>query len=262
MKGAVHTMSRMLNKTSIITGAASGMGKEMALLFLEEGGNVIAADINQDRLDELTSEAKSKGLEVTTCICDISDEKQIDDTIKLAVDTYGGLDVMVNNAGIMDRFEPVADVTNKMWELIMKVDLYGAFYGMRAAAKVFLSQESGGVIVNNGSIGGIAGGRAGLAYTAAKHAMVGMTKNTAYMYSKSKPGIRCNMIAPGGTATNISESMGDMSDLPDLVKAGLEMNPRRAHPVEIARLALYLASDESSVINGAIIPADSGWTSY
>ena len=253
-------MSRLQGKTSIITGAASGMGKEMALLFLEEGGNVVAADINQERLDELTAEAKSRNFEVTTCICDISDESQIDDTVKLAVDSYGRLDVMVNNAGIMDHFEPVADVTNKMWDLIMKVDLNGAFFGMRAAARQFLKQEGGGVIVNNGSIGGISGGRAGCAYTAAKHAMVGMTKNTAWMHQKD--GIRCNMIAPGGTATNISESMGDMSKVPDFVMAGLQLNPRRAHPVEVARLGLFLASDESSCITGAIIPADSGWTSF
>ncbi|MGK7926407.1 MAG: SDR family NAD(P)-dependent oxidoreductase, partial [Spirulina sp.] len=209
-------MKKLEGKVSIVTGAASGMGKEMALLFLSEGSKVIAADISQARLDELKKEVEANGHEIVTVIADISKEDQIDNMIKTATDAYGRLDVLVNNAGIMDHFDPIAEVDNAMWEKIMKIDLYGNFYAMRSACKLFLEQEGGGTIVNNGSIAGIAGGRAGAAYTAAKHAMVGLTKNTAHMYAKS--GIRCNMIAPGSTATNISETYGDVSAVSDLIK--------------------------------------------
>ena len=254
-------MGRMENKVSIITGAASGMGKEMALLFLDEGGKVVAADINQDRLDELKAEVDAKGQEVTTTICNVADQNAVEAMVQLAVDTYGKLDVMVNNAGIMDQFQPVHEVENSGWDLIYKVDVDGPFFGMRAAAKIFVEQGHG-VIVNNGSIAGIKGGVAGYAYTSAKHAMVGMTKNTAHMFAKM--GIRCNMICPGSTATNISETIGDFDAVSDLVKdrimGAASINPRRAHPREVANLALFLASDESSCVNGAIIPADSGWS--
>ena len=142
-----------------------------------------------------------------------------------------------------------------------KVDVDGPFFGMRAATKLFVEQGHG-VIVNNGSIAGIKGGVAGYSYTSAKHAMVGMTKSAAHMYAKM--GIRCNMICPGSTATNISETIGDFDDVSDLIKdrimGSAVINPRRAHPREVANLALFLASDESSCVNGAIIPADSGWS--
>ncbi|WP_210093928.1 SDR family oxidoreductase [Ruegeria sp. HKCCSP346] len=256
-------MSRLQDKVTIITGAASGMGKEMALLFLDEGAKVVAADINQDRLDELEKEVADKGQSVATTISNIADKAQVEAMIQLAVDTYGRLDVLVNNAGIMDQMQPVGDVEDKGWNLIMDVDLTGNFYGMRAAVRQF-EKQGGGVIVNVGSIAGISGGRAGAAYTAAKHGMIGITKSTAHMYAKEN--IRCNMICPGSTATNISESMGDMSNyserIQDRILSGMVLNPRRAHPREIANVALFLASDESKVVNGAVITADSGWSAY
>ncbi len=256
-------MGRMQDKVAVITGAASGMGKEMALLFLDEGAKVVAADINQDRLDELTAEVEGKGQEVVTAIANIADQQQVEDMVQKAVDSYGRLDVLVNNAGIMDQFQPVGDVEDKGWNLIMDVDVNGNFYGMRAAVKQF-KKQGGGVIVNNGSIAGIRGGRAGYSYTAAKHAMVGMTLNTAHMYAKE--GIRCNMICPGSTATNISETYGDLSAISDQIKdrvfTGMQLNPRQAQAIEVARVALFLASDESSVVNGAIITADTGFSAY
>ena len=181
-----------------------------------------------------------------------------------AFEAFGTVDVLVNNAGIMDQFDPIAEVDNAMWERIIKINLFGNFYTMRAACQQFLNQDSGGVIVNIGSVAAIAGGRAGAAYTAAKHGMVGLTKNTAHMYANE--GIRCNMIAPGSTATNISDTYGDMDAKSDLIKdrifTGMQLNPRQAQASEVATVALFLASDDSSVVNGAIVSADSGFTSY
>ena len=255
-------MKKLENKVSIITGAGSGMGKAMALLFASEGSKVIATDIDQKRLDALQSEIKQKGGEVTTLISNMAIEEDIEQMVKVAVSTYGTLDILINNAGIMDHFAPAAEVDNAMWEKVMKINVDGPFKAMRSALKVFLA-KGGGVIVNIASIGGINGARAGAAYTASKHALLGLTKNTGYMYSKS--GIRCNAIAPGAVNTNIGDTI-DFTKITPLVNerimSGMVLNPRTGEPSEIAKAALFLASDDSSFVNAAILVVDGGWDAY
>ncbi len=257
-------MSRLQDKVSIITGAGAGMGEQMALLFAKEGAKVVATDINMDNLESVKSKIETEGGQVEICKCDISHEPDVAAAFKLAVDTYGRVDSLVNNAGIMDRFDAVAAVDNDMWERILHVNLFGNFYTMRAACQQFLTQESRGNIVNIGSAAAVAGGRAGAAYTSAKHGMVGLTKNTAHMYAKE--GIRCNMIAPGSTATSMSADW-DYSSFSELARDRVfsvldGLQPRRAEAWEIATTTLFLASDEARAINGAIITADSGMTAF
>ncbi len=255
-------MKKLENKVSVITGAGSGMGKEIALLFAAEGSKVIATDIDQKRLDALKIEIKEKGGEVTTLISNIAKEEDIENMISVAVSTYGTLDILVNNAGIMDHFAPVAELENAMWEKVMKVNVDGPFKAMRSALKIFL-KKGNGVIVNIASIGGLNGARAGAAYTASKHAVIGLTKNTGYMYSKS--GIRCNAIAPGAVNTNIGDTI-DFSKITPLVNErimpGMALNPRTGEPSEIAKVALFLASDDSSFVNASVITVDGGWSAY
>lgn len=255
-------MKKLENKVSVITGAGSGMGKEIALLFAAEGSKVIATDIDQKRLDALKIEIKEKGGEVTTLISNIAKEEDIENMISVAVSTYGTLDILVNNAGIMDHFAPVAELENAMWEKVMKVNVDGPFKAMRSALKIFL-KKGNGVIVNIASIGGLNGARAGAAYTASKHAVIGLTKNTGYMYSKS--GIRCNAIAPGAVNTNIGDTI-DFSKITPLVNErimpGMTLNPRTGEPSEIAKVALFLASDDSSFVNASVITVDGGWSAY
>ncbi len=255
-------MKKLENKVSVITGAGSGMGKEIALLFAAEGSKVIATDIDQKRLDALKIEMKEKGGEVTTLISNIAKEEDIENMISVAVSTYGTLDILVNNAGIMDHFAPVAELENAMWEKVMKVNVDGPFKAMRSALKIFL-KKGNGVIVNIASIGGLNAARAGAAYTASKHAVIGLTKNTGYMYSKS--GIRCNAIAPGAVNTNIGDTI-DFSKITPLVNErimpGMALNPRTGEPSEIAKVALFLASDDSSFVNASVITVDGGWSAY
>jgi NAD(P)-dependent dehydrogenase (short-subunit alcohol dehydrogenase family) len=255
-------MKKLENKVSVITGAGSGMGKEIALLFAAEGSKVIATDIDQKRLDALKIEIKEKGGEVTTLISNIAKEEDIENMISVAVSTYGTLDILVNNAGIMDHFAPVAELENAMWEKVMKVNVDGPFKAMRSALKIFL-KKGNGVIVNIASIGGLNGARAGAAYTASKHAVIGLTKNTGYMYSKS--GIRCNAIAPGAVNTNIGDTI-DFSKITPLVNErimpGMALNPRTGEPSEIAKVALFLASEDSSFVNASVITVDGGWSAY
>ena len=255
-------MKKLENKVSVITGAGSGMGRAIAVLFAAEGSKVVATDINQERLEALSAEIKEKGGEVTTLISNIAQEEDIENMINMAVSTYGTLDILVNNAGIMDHFAPVGELDNAMWEKVMKVNVGGPFKAMRSAVKVFLKNGSG-VIVNIASVGGVNGARAGAAYTASKHAVIGLTKNTGYMYARL--GIRCNAIAPGAVNTNIGDTI-DFSKITPLVNErimpGMALNPRTGEPSEIAKAALFLASDDSSCVNAAVVVVDGGWTAY
>lgn len=255
-------MNRLENKVAVITGAASGMGRAMALLFAEKGSKIIAADINQARLDTLEKDITANGGTVTTVIADMSKEEDIENMIQAALTHYGKLDILVNNAGIMDNFGPVGEVENSVWEKVMKINVNGPFIAMRAAVKIFLAQGNG-VILNISSLGGLNGARAGAAYTASKHAVIGLTKNTGFIYAKS--GIRCNAIAPGAVNTNIGETIDNskMSALAkDRLMPGMVLSPRSGEPSEIAKTALFLVSDDASFINGEIVVVDGGWNAY
>lgn len=175
-------------------------------------------------------------------------------------EAFGSLDILVNNAGIMDGMEPVVEVTDERWERIFAVNTTAVMKSMRIAIPIFLEQGHG-VIVNNISAGGLYGARAGAAYTASKHAVVGLTKNTAFMYADKN--IRCNGIAPGAVATNIQTSMTSISESGAKRQAlGLAINPRIGQPEEIAKLAIFLGSDDASFVNGQVVAIDGGWTAY
>lgn len=252
-------MNTLKNKVSIVTGAGSGIGKAIAELFAGEGSKVIATDIDQQRLDILRKEINEAGGEVITLIADMVKEEDIENMIRTATTMYGTLDILVNNAGIMDHFAPVGEVENDLWEKVMRINVDGPFKAMRSAVRIFLPKKTG-TIINIASIGGIKNGIAGAAYTASKHALIGLTRNTGYMYSKS--GIRCNAIAPGAINTNIGDTI-DMNKMTPLINdrimSGMVLNPRFGEPSEIAKAALFLASDDSSFVNGEVLVVDGGW---
>lgn len=255
-------MKRLENKVAIITGAASGLGRAIALLYTSEGAKVVAADVNEKNLNILKDEIISNKGIITTVVANMASAVDIINMVKVAIDMYGTVDILVNNAGIMDDFSPVGDVTDQMWERVMAINLNGPFIAMRSVIKIMLEKKSG-VIINISSIGGVQGARAGAAYTASKHAIIGLTKNTGYVYAKS--GIRCNAIAPGAMETNIAATI-DFTKISALanerIMPGMALNPRAANPAEVANIALFLATDDASFINGAVIVADGGWTAY
>lgn len=255
-------MKRLENKVAIVTGAGSGIGKAIALKFIHEGCKVLAGDIYKERLLALLEEAGKSAGHLSTIVADMSKEKDIEQLIDKAVRDYGTLDILVNNAGIMDNFEPVGELDDDTMDRVMHVNFNGPLRAIRKVIPIFLEKGSGNII-NICSIGGLKGGVAGAAYTASKFALVGLTKNTGYMYSKS--GIRCNGIAPGATETNIGDTI-DMTKVTPLVNdrimAGMVLNPRTGKPDEIANAALFLASDEASFVNGHILVVDGGWTAY
>lgn len=249
---------RLQGKVAIVTGAASGMGKAIALRFAEEGAKVIAADLNLEGVEATVKEIEQKDGDAKAIAVNVSKLEDVENMIDMAVETYGTLDVLVNNAGIMDRMEPVGDVKDENWDLILGVNVKGVMMAMRKAMPIFLEKEAG-VIINTASTGGLNGAHAGATYTASKHAVVGLTKNTAFMYAEK--GIRCNAIAPGAVETNIMAGVTDVHEF-GMSRTGRTHSavPRSGGPDEIADVALFLASDDSRFVNGHVVVADAGWT--
>lgn len=250
---------RLKDKVVVITGAASGMGLSMAGLFTQEGARVVAADWNAERLQQAVQDIQAAGGQIVGVQGDISNQASAEGLIERAVQEFRHLDVLVNNAGVMDYMAGVGEMTDDVWQRVLGINLNGPMYTSRKAVQHML-EYGGGSIINVGSTASLSGGAAGAAYTASKHALLGLTRNTAWQYAKR--GIRCNLIAPGGTATNIAESMPqDKLDPTGAARAGAfaQMIPNFLQPIDIAQVALFLASDDSRLINGAIITADGGW---
>lgn len=247
-------------KVAVVTGAASGMGLAIAQLFTAEGAKVVAGDWNQARLDKAVAEIKANGGTIEGLQGNIADKATAEKLVDFAVETYGRIDILVNNAGVMDYMQGVGELDDEVWRRVLGINLDGPMYTSRRAVQEMLKQ-GGGSIINVASTAAISGAAAGAAYTASKHALVGLTKSTAWMYAKEH--IRCNAICPGGTATNIGETMPqDKLDPKGAQRAGAysSLIPSFLESKDIAALALFLASDASRFINGAIIPADAGWT--
>jgi len=238
------------DRVAIITGAGSGIGLAMTRRFLSEGASVVGGDVADDHLATLET------LDGATAIrADVTSRSDVERLVQ-AASGLGRLDIVVNNAGIMDRFLPVGEVTDEMWNRVLAVNLTGPMLLSRAALPAMLEAGSG-VIINIVSIGGLVGGRAGVAYTASKHGLIGLTKNVAATYGAD--GIRCVAIAPGGVSTGIPLG-GEPSERGyATLSKSLQSNPRMGEPGEIANLAVFLASDGASFINGAVIVADGGW---
>jgi len=251
---------KLQDKVAIVTGAASGMGKSIAILYAKEGAKVVLADFDIDGANLVVEEIKNNGGTAVALKTDVSLQTDVDNLIDTTVSTYGSVDILVNNAGIMDNFMPVEKVTDELWDKIIAVNTTGPMKLIRKSMPIFLAKKSG-VIINIASIGGVAGSRAGVAYTSSKYALVGLTKNVGFQYAPS--GIRCNAIAPGGVNTNIGKTINapDKFGMERATSGGVN-NPRMGEPSEIATVALFLACDDSSLVNGSVITADGGWTAY
>ncbi len=248
---------RLEGKSVVVTGASAGMGKAIVALFANEGANVVAVARRKERLEELQASLKDAPGKVVIMAGDVSKKEDNEAMIDLCVKEFGGLDVLVNNAGVMDGMEPVGELTDEKYNHVMAVNVYGPMCAMRKAVEVFKAQGKGGSIVNVASIGAMRTA-AGAAYVASKAAIVAMTKNTAFMYIPDK--IRCNAIAPGGINTEISSSMG-VPNMAGYLRTKLVMAtcPGMGKPEDIADAALFLASDESAFVNGDVLVVDGGW---
>ncbi len=253
-------MGKLSGKVAVVTGAGSGMGKAIAIRYAKEGAKIVVSDVNLDTANATVAAIQSNGGIATAVVANVAKEEDIQNLIDTTVNTYGTLDILVNNAGIMDDFIPAADLTDALWERVFAVNITGQMRAIRKALPIFTKKGSG-IIINMASISGLFGSRAGTAYTASKHAIVGLTKSVGFQYANL--GIRCNAIAPGSVNTNIGATIMQPNKFGmERAMVGTNLNPRTGEPEEIAGLALFLASDDSSLINGTVITADAGWTAY
>lgn len=253
---------KLQGKAAIVTGASSGMGRDIAYRYAQEGANVLAVARRADRLQSLVDSAADLAGSIVAFSADLADRSNVEGMIDAAIRQFGGLDILVNNAGIMDDMSGVADASDEMFEKVFNINTRVPFYAMRRAVRHF-KDAGGGVIINIASIGGLQGCRAGAVYTASKHAVVGMTKNTAFMYALNN--IRCNAICPGGIETEVG--LGEFMQHINMegagrAGAGMSTNPRMGKGSEIAAAAVFLASDDASFVNGQAIAVDGGWTAY
>jgi NAD(P)-dependent dehydrogenase (short-subunit alcohol dehydrogenase family) len=248
------TPGRFTGQTVVVTGAASGIGRAVASRVAREGGRVIAADISAEKLDELAATLTDlpAGAEIVPVAGDISDQADVERIVHAAGDR---VDALANVAGIMDDMSAIHEVTDTLWERVLRVNLEGTMRLTRAVVPGMLAAKEGR-IVNVTSEAGLRGSAAGVAYTASKHAVVGLTKSNAVMYAKH--GIRTNAVAPGGVATGIP--------VPGQAEFGAPV--LRPHQINILSLATaeelaasitFLLSKDSVNLNGAIIASDGGW---
>lgn len=251
------TPGRFDGKTIIVTGAGSGIGRATASRIAREGGTVIAVDVSKERLDEFA--ASLPGESVTVVVADITSDDGVKAIVGAAPSTSSGtkkVDGLANVAGIMDDMTPMHEVTDAVWDRVFSVNVDGMFKLTRAVLPLMLEAHSGS-IVNIASEAGLRGSAAGLAYTASKHAVVGITRSTAFMYARE--GIRVNAVAPGPVATNIGGNFA--SDFgAERINLMMTTLPPIAEPAQLAASITFLLSDDATNVTGVIVPSDGGWS--
>ncbi|CAB1082975.1 Oxidoreductase, short-chain dehydrogenase/reductase family [Olavius algarvensis Delta 1 endosymbiont] len=250
---------RLEGKVAIITGAASGIGKATAALFADEGAKLVLADVNENGLKEVAGPISEGGAEVAFQKTDVADEDDIKALIQLALDTYSGVDILCNNAGITGDIANLAQQDSQVWHQVYDVNVLGAVLAVKHVAQHMQARKSG-VIVNTSSVAGIRAGAGGNAYSASKAALINFTRTAACDLGADN--IRVNAVCPGLIETGMTKPVFDYArESGKAHKLGSRCELRRyGKPEEIASAILFLASDESSYITGQALAVDGGNT--
>lgn len=249
-------MARFDGKVVIVTGAGSGMGRAAAKKFAAEGAKVVVADVVEQTGNETVQQIKSAGGEATFQKVDVTKWESVQALVKKAVDTYGKLDVYVNNAGVLDGMANCLDTSEELWDKILNVNLKGYFFGCKASLPELIKTK--GNIVMTASVAGLGALGGGTAYTASKFGVVGLINQVACEFASQ--GVRVNGVAPGGVITGMTAAMIDDAQTSQMIKATTPLG-RWAQPEEIANAMLFLASDDASYITGTVVRVDGGWRS-
>ena len=248
-------MKTLENKVAIVTGAGSGIGRAIAILFAAEGAKVVVSDVNEEGGNITVDEIKKNGGAATFYKADTSLPGDSESLVNYAIKTYGSLQIAVNNAGIGGPISKTGEYPIDGWEKVISINLSGVFYGMRYQIPAMLS-AGGGAIVNMASILGQVGTRFSPAYVAAKHGVVGLTKTAALEYAPEN--IRINSVGPAYIRTPLLKVLDDAT-----LKALEGMHPigRLGESEEVAELVLWLCSDKASFVTGSYYPIDGGYLS-
>lgn len=247
-------MARLADKVAIVTGAAHGIGRAIAEAFAGQGAYTILADIDEQAGHQLAAEIKSRSGNAAFVRCDVSNEADVKRVVEQALSHSGRLDVLCNNAAYIADWRNVIEAGDDEWDRCYRVSLRGSSLFMKYALPAMRSQRSGSVI-NISSVQGMVAARQSAAYTSMKHALIGLTRNAAYDFGPDN--IRVNAICPGPIRVRYSPEPGTELYQRQISKTFLG---RTGEPREIATAAVFLASDESSYITGAVLPVDGGWT--
>jgi NAD(P)-dependent dehydrogenase (short-subunit alcohol dehydrogenase family) len=241
--------SELRGKVAIVTGGAGGIGRAIVELFVEEGANVVIADVDRDGGEAFAAQLGSAAAFTQT---DVADADQIQAVVDLAVERFGGLHVMCNNAGIGGSFKPFLDDDFDDFDRVMAVNIFGVMVGSQRAAR-HMASSGGGVILNTTSIGGINAGAGVMAYRATKAAVIHFTRSIAVELARHS--IRVNCVAPAHIPTAINAAM-DQS----LIVRAMQPLQRVGSPRDVAEAFLYLASDRAAQVTGVVLPVDGGTT--
>ncbi|MGJ9623798.1 SDR family NAD(P)-dependent oxidoreductase [Actinotignum sp. GS-2025b] len=241
----------MSQKTAVITGAASGMGLTEAKLFAERGYKVALLDVNEDGLKSAVAEIKAAGGEAASFTIDLTDHDSIIATVAEVEKEFEHIDVLVNNAGVFDKYQASLDTPRERWDFLLAINLTSVF-DMTNAVLPGMLKRGEGAVVNIASVAGIVAAKGGAAYTAAKHAVIGYTKHLASEYSKE--GIRFNAVAPGTIVTPL------VAGIVDSIPTDPVPLRRFGQPEEVAEAVFFLADGKAGFVNGTTLTVDGGFT--
>lgn len=247
---------QLKGKVALVTGAASGIGRASAIIFAQAGASVVALD-RAGEVEETAALIKRDNNRALAIVADSSEEANIADAIDTAVREFGALDVCFANAGISGGLVPLHEQTPEHWSEVLKINLIGTFLAVKHAARVMTPRKRGSIVCT-ASVAGLRSGAGGSPYSASKAGVISLVQTTAYQLAGS--GVRINAICPGLIETGMTKPIFDQARAKGTDHRIGQLNPlrRAGAPIEIARMALFLASDAASYVNGQAFPVDGG----
>lgn len=252
-------MMKLENKVAIITGSTRGIGRATAKLFAAEGAKVVVVGTNAELGENCVAEIKTDGGEAVFCKTDVTSEESLSALVKAALDTYGRIDILVNNAGVGGSTANMNDITMDEWNKVLTTNLTAPFMLCKKVIPV-MEEQGGGAIVNIASMASTGAGRGGLAYTSAKHGLLGLTRQMSMDHGRT--GVRINAVLPGPIETDMIARILAIPQHPVCMKIKMSPAARAGRPEEVAQAVVFLASDDASFIHGAALAVDGGYTIF